>query len=418
MNKFNYLIPVLALTAASAGAAEPVMTGDFGSETIAATNEFAETIAKDSPFIQAPDGGSWKVIGEGVFSDQLVVNSYQMYEAGSQWPVTIEQSTTEPGWYRTIPYNKNWPMYGVWGILDDTEYLYINATDPDKVYCDVFDAFGNLHYFQVVPENEEGAAEIAAGASPKYGTLKDNIISFPPESHIYAYIGQSSGQLIHETANNDGLLKIALPGGQIGDLWEDMGQGVFVDGIMSTLQSTVSTAPSLKVNIQRHTTKEGVYRITDPWVETFGSTEPLEIDASDPDCVIIKEQSVGVRDSQMGEIYILSYSHHFVERSGMSKADFKAKYGQYNITMKDGVIAIPGNACLYFFPDTDGSNLYPSNRPHESSITLPGAGIDSPAVDAADAPVEYYNLQGIRVDNPVNGIYIRRQGSEISKIIL
>ncbi len=41
-------------------------------------------------------------------------------------------------------------------------------------------------------------------------------------------------------------------------------------------------------------------------------------------------------------------------------------------------------------------------------------------IEAADeqAPVEYFNLQGIRVDNPCNGIYIRRQGSTITKIAL
>jgi len=35
-----------------------------------------------------------------------------------------------------------------------------------------------------------------------------------------------------------------------------------------------------------------------------------------------------------------------------------------------------------------------------------------------DAPVEYYNLHGIRVSNPGSGLYIRRQGSNVSKIIL
>lgn len=35
-----------------------------------------------------------------------------------------------------------------------------------------------------------------------------------------------------------------------------------------------------------------------------------------------------------------------------------------------------------------------------------------------DAPVEYYNLQGIRVENPVHGLYIRRQGSTATKVIL
>lgn len=33
-----------------------------------------------------------------------------------------------------------------------------------------------------------------------------------------------------------------------------------------------------------------------------------------------------------------------------------------------------------------------------------------------NAPVEYYNLQGIRVDNPSNGIFIRRQGNNVKKV--
>lgn len=40
------------------------------------------------------------------------------------------------------------------------------------------------------------------------------------------------------------------------------------------------------------------------------------------------------------------------------------------------------------------------------------------AVADSDAPVEYYNLQGVRVDNPQPGIYIRRQGSKVSKVLL
>lgn len=43
-------------------------------------------------------------------------------------------------------------------------------------------------------------------------------------------------------------------------------------------------------------------------------------------------------------------------------------------------------------------------------------GITDINPDANDA--EYYNLQGIRVDNPENGIYIRRQGNKTTKVIL
>lgn len=35
-----------------------------------------------------------------------------------------------------------------------------------------------------------------------------------------------------------------------------------------------------------------------------------------------------------------------------------------------------------------------------------------------NAPVEYYNLQGIRVENPAKGLYIKRQGNTATKVIL
>ncbi len=42
-------------------------------------------------------------------------------------------------------------------------------------------------------------------------------------------------------------------------------------------------------------------------------------------------------------------------------------------------------------------------------------GIENVAVDN-NAPVEYFNLQGVRVANPSNGVFIRRQGNTASKV--
>lgn len=44
-------------------------------------------------------------------------------------------------------------------------------------------------------------------------------------------------------------------------------------------------------------------------------------------------------------------------------------------------------------------------------------GIDGIEADE-NAQVEYFNLQGIRVANPENGVYIRRQGSKVSKVFV
>lgn len=46
------------------------------------------------------------------------------------------------------------------------------------------------------------------------------------------------------------------------------------------------------------------------------------------------------------------------------------------------------------------------------------AGVTGITVNDENAQVEYYNLQGIRVENPEGGVYIRRQGSKISKVLV
>ncbi len=35
-----------------------------------------------------------------------------------------------------------------------------------------------------------------------------------------------------------------------------------------------------------------------------------------------------------------------------------------------------------------------------------------------DMPVEYYNLQGVRIENPKNGMFIKKQGNKITKVVL
>ena len=50
-------------------------------------------------------------------------------------------------------------------------------------------------------------------------------------------------------------------------------------------------------------------------------------------------------------------------------------------------------------------------------VTLEKSGVMNIELDL-NAPVEYYNLQGVRVENPANGLYIRRQGNNVSKVVL
>lgn len=53
------------------------------------------------------------------------------------------------------------------------------------------------------------------------------------------------------------------------------------------------------------------------------------------------------------------------------------------------------------------------------TLTDPTSGVDAPEAVDADAPVEYYNLQGLRVEQPLApGLYIRRQGNTVTKVLV
>lgn len=46
-----------------------------------------------------------------------------------------------------------------------------------------------------------------------------------------------------------------------------------------------------------------------------------------------------------------------------------------------------------------------------------GSGVNEMVVDE-NAPVEYFNLQGVKVSEPANGIFIRRQGAKVEKVMV
>lgn len=51
-------------------------------------------------------------------------------------------------------------------------------------------------------------------------------------------------------------------------------------------------------------------------------------------------------------------------------------------------------------------------------ILVEDKGSNINEIEADNAPVEYYNLQGVKVANPEKGLYIMRKGDKVSKVIL
>lgn len=70
-------------------------------------------------------------------------------------------------------------------------------------------------------------------------------------------------------------------------------------------------------------------------------------------------------------------------------------------------VSVEGNIMKYF-SQNGVKNL--------TSFKLDAAGVEGIEIDE-NAPVEYFNLQGVRVENPANGLYIMRQGDKVVKVI-
>ncbi len=70
-------------------------------------------------------------------------------------------------------------------------------------------------------------------------------------------------------------------------------------------------------------------------------------------------------------------------------------------------------------PTTNNTRTTPAKKSLTIEITSDdiATGVDNIAVDA-NAPVEYYNLQGVKVENPSNGIFIKKQGNKTTKVVL
>ena len=70
---------------------------------------------------------------------------------------------------------------------------------------------------------------------------------------------------------------------------------------------------------------------------------------------------------------------------------------------------------VYSLPKADNSYTTPAAMP--VVLTAEITGIADVAADVL-APVEYFNLQGVKVQNAENGIFIRKQGDKAEKVVL
>lgn len=87
----------------------------------------------------------------------------------------------------------------------------------------------------------------------------------------------------------------------------------------------------------------------------------------------------------------------------------------YTMTIPSGVKNENLNGIVYLTNKTTGFIV---NAATVKAGKFGTAGVNDVLDDDVNAPVEYFNLQGIKVENPSNGIFIRRQGTKTTKVAI
>jgi hypothetical protein len=107
----------------------------------------------------------------------------------------------------------------------------------------------------------------------------------------------------------------------------------------------------------------------------------------------------------------------FEDATPSTKSNFTGKVGETELTFRnnytlDSVVAGTYNVEAVVSVYNGAVQLY--------VIAYTATGTDGIANVAADnnADAEYFNLQGVRVANPTNGLFIRRQGNNVQKVLV
>ena len=156
----------------------------------------------------------WISLGKCKYTDDVATAVWSFSPVTYQ--VEIQENSEIPGYYRLVnPYGKPYPLNEP-GDYDDTKnyYMYIDATNPDKVYIPLFMAGIDWGY------GEWGMMSMAyyymqyygdmASASEWFGKMQDGIITFPEGGMLFCMTDFNDFGLYQ--GNKNGMFKIVMPG--------------------------------------------------------------------------------------------------------------------------------------------------------------------------------------------------------------
>lgn len=283
--------------------------------------------------------------------------------------------------------------------------------------------------------------------TPAVGTINGNYIEFPEEQYIGFGLNNQAGYFNLWTQVS--FKKIVFFSYNESE-WSDAGEVVYQDGWVNTgMEGTEYVVTPQKVSIKRSKTTEGLFLLMNPykgnaWSEVnpaYTSDGYLLVDASNPDCVCVmpyvnsgyngvpfgldafltfyNQEGVDL-DDDWSQAEQVAFNQELANQNGDSLRDYLSYWDAESnkITIFNAYFGTMEEPLAYYgWKDKDEKSM-----PIYSYITMPDditpAGVSEVAADS-NAPVKYYNLQGMEVVNPEAGqIIIKKQGSKTTKFVV
>ena len=294
----------------------------------------------------------------------------------------------------------------------DPEYLYIDGIERGDytsslsyigVLTDAFNqvfAVGNLELGPdatnvkaiVMPQDADADAvadALAAGELEGYD-VEAGQIQVPIPEDLTGKLQLIVAVILDGTVKSVSTANFEYYGGGANP-WVSLGMGVYTDNLICTVFSAAPVTYEVEVLENKET--PGLYKLIYPYGEIYPYNEEgdwdssasydIEIDATDPDGVILYEQPTGA-DWGYGMMSIQSVGAYYNVYGGYDLATLKD--AGYLGTLKDGVITLPvleretsaGTAQYQGFLSMGGKNYY-TGSVGEFKLILPG----SPAMNGA-----------------------------------
>lgn len=276
------------------------------------------------------------------------------------------------------------------------------------------DQYGKI-YFYLKDLGSSGLVSGLGSATATVGTINGTTITFD-ELDVWAFGDPSAEDLGYYYLTYGNSFTFS-------NKWTLLGNGSFLENIVGPLFTGSENTKVSQVEVLASETNPGLYRILDPLKTLYAANKinavspSLDLDATDPTNVLVGLTSTGLGNKDDGLYAYFSESWYDIEIEPAITPD------EYKITLKT-----EGNKATVTFPVksigiiTTLSSEYFPGAPYASTLTFnlsdENAGIGDITVENAGGPATYYNLQGVRVENPSNGIFIRREGNKATKVLV